>query len=75
VAFDGNRTRIKVDGDKNQGVVMEVDQDARYAGQVAFKSTAAYAGTTVSYNGNLYELGEEGWSVGGRLVHAFAAAP
>jgi hypothetical protein len=73
VAFDGNRTRIKVDGDKNQGIVMEVDQDARYAGQVAFKLTAAYAGTTVSYDGNLYELSAEGWSVGGKLVHAFAA--
>ena len=71
VAFDGNRTRIKIDGEKNQGLVMEVDQDARYAGQAAFKSTATYAGTTVSYNGNLYELSEEGWSVGGKLVHAF----
>ncbi len=71
VAFDGNRTRIKIDGEKNQGIVMEVDQDARYAGQAAFISTAAYAGTTVSYNGNLYELGEQGWSVGGKLVHAF----
>jgi hypothetical protein len=51
---------------------MEVDQDARYAGQVAFTLTAAYAGTTVTYNGNLYELSQEGWSVGGKLVHAFA---
>lgn len=71
VAFDGERTRIKIDGDKNQGIVMEVDQDARYAGQAAFKSTATYAGTTVSYNGNLYELSAEGWLVGGKLVHAF----
>lgn len=71
VAFDDNRTRIKIDGDKNQGIVMEVDQDARYAGQADYKLAAAYAGTTVSYEGNLYELGEEGWSVGGRLVHSF----
>ena len=71
VAFDDNRTRIKIDGDRNQGIVMEVDQDARYGGQVAYKLTAAYVGTTVSYKGNLYELGEEGWSVGGKLVHRF----
>jgi hypothetical protein len=71
VAFDGNRTRIKIDAEKNQGLVMEVDQDARYAGQAAFKSSAAYAGTTVSYKGNLYELTAEGWKVGGKLVHAF----
>lgn len=71
VAFDDNTTRIKVDADKNQGLVMEVDQDARYAGTAAYKLAAAYAGTTVSYDGNLYELSEEGWSVGGKLVHAF----
>ena len=29
VAFDDNRTRIKIDGDKNQGIVMEVDHVAR----------------------------------------------
>lgn len=75
VAFDGARTRIKIDGEKNQGIVMEIDQDARYSGQVAYKLSAAYVGTTVSYAGNLYELGPEGWSVGGKLVHRFPAAP
>src|SRR5690606_35561315 len=63
IAFDGNRTRIKIDGDKNQGIVMEVDQDARYAGQAAYKLTADYVGTSFTYGGNLYELGPEGYSV------------
>lgn len=75
VAFDDSRTRIKIDGDKNQGIVMEIDPDARYSGQVAYKLTAAYVGTTVTYAGNLYELGPEGWSVGGKLVHRFPGAP
>lgn len=74
-AFDDGHTRIKIDGDKNQGIVMEVDQDARYSGQVAYKLTTAYVGTTVSYAGNLYELGPEGWSVGGKLVRRFPDAP
>jgi hypothetical protein len=72
VSFDGARTRIKIDGEKNQGMVMEVDQDARYAGKVAYKLTADYVGTSFTYGGNIYELGPEGFSVGGKLVHRFA---
>ncbi len=74
-AFDDGHTRIKIDGEKNQGIVMEVDQDSRYAGQVAYKSTATYVGTSLTYAGNIYELGPEGWSVGGKLVHRFPKAP
>jgi hypothetical protein len=74
-AFDNGHTRIKLDDSKNQGVVLEVDRDARYAGKVAYKPTANYVGTRLIYADHVYELGPEGWTVEGKLVHSFPEAP
>jgi len=75
VAFDDGHTRIKLDESKSQGVVYEVDRNALYGNEVSYKMTTTYAGTRVLYNSNVYELSKDGWSVNGKLVHSFPAAP
>jgi hypothetical protein len=75
VAFDGGHTRIKLDDSKSQGVVYEVDRNALYGNEVAYKMTTTYAGTRLLYNSKVYELSTDGWTVDGKLVHSFPAAP
>jgi hypothetical protein len=72
VSFTDSRTRVRIIESEGHRLIYEVDKMAYYVpGQLNVKSTATYAGTRISYAGQIYEIKQDGWYVDGRRVHSF----
>ncbi|MEZ4994618.1 MAG: hypothetical protein R2824_29630 [Saprospiraceae bacterium] len=71
--FDNDRTRLKINEEKNDKLMFEVDTHTPYRpGQMSLKMTVTMPGTKVRYADRIYEIRKDGWHVDGELVHAFA---